>query len=72
MISKLEDLFVKPEYRSKGVGKRFFGELGKIAQEKVCRRVFRIWRGTNAITLLIEELRPARLVRTQGKLLPPH
>lgn len=24
-----------PEYRGKGVGKAFFGELGKIAQEKV-------------------------------------
>ena len=32
---KLEDLYVKPEYRSQGVGKAFFGQLGKIAQEKV-------------------------------------
>ena len=32
---KLEDLYVKPEHRSQGVGKAFFGQLGKIAQEKV-------------------------------------
>ncbi|KAH9478666.1 Thialysine N-epsilon-acetyltransferase [Psilocybe cubensis] len=30
----LEDLYVKPEHRSLGVGKAFFGQLGKIAQEK--------------------------------------
>jgi len=35
----LEDLYVKPEHRSKGVGKAFFGELGKIAQEKECARL---------------------------------
>lgn len=32
---KLEDLYVKPEFRAGGVGKAFFGHLGKIAQEKV-------------------------------------
>jgi hypothetical protein len=32
---KLEDLYVKPEYRANGIGKAFFVELGKIAQEKV-------------------------------------
>jgi len=35
----LEDLYVKPEHRNKGVGKAFFGELGKIAQEKECARL---------------------------------
>jgi len=35
----LEDLYVKPEHRNKGVGKAFFGELGKIAQEKDCARL---------------------------------
>ncbi|KAH8113971.1 acyl-CoA N-acyltransferase [Phellopilus nigrolimitatus] len=35
----LEDLFVKPEFRSKGVGKAFFAELGKVAQEKKCARM---------------------------------
>jgi len=35
----LEDLYVKPEYRSLGVGKAFFGQLGKIAQEKSCARL---------------------------------
>ncbi|KAL0959944.1 hypothetical protein HGRIS_011608 [Hohenbuehelia grisea] len=35
----LEDLFVKPEYRNKGVGKALFGELGKVAQEKNCARM---------------------------------
>jgi len=35
----LEDLYVKPEYRSLGIGKAFFGQLGKIAQEKNCGRL---------------------------------
>ncbi|KIL65434.1 hypothetical protein M378DRAFT_162060 [Amanita muscaria Koide BX008] len=35
----LEDLYVKPENRRLGVGKAFFGELGKIAQEKGCARL---------------------------------
>ncbi|KAK6907523.1 acetyltransferase [Kwoniella mangroviensis CBS 10435] len=35
----LEDLYVKPEYRAQGLGKRFFGELGHIAQERGCKRV---------------------------------
>lgn len=34
-FGQLEDLFVKPETRGLGVGKALFGELGKIAQEKV-------------------------------------
>ncbi|ETW77950.1 hypothetical protein HETIRDRAFT_107579 [Heterobasidion irregulare TC 32-1] len=36
---KLEDLFVKPEARSTGIGKAFFAELGAIAQEKDCARM---------------------------------
>ncbi|KAK1927700.1 acyl-CoA N-acyltransferase [Papiliotrema laurentii] len=35
----LEDLYVKPEHRAKGLGKRLFGELGAIAKEKGCTRV---------------------------------
>ncbi|KAF9485060.1 acyl-CoA N-acyltransferase [Pholiota conissans] len=35
----LEDLYVKPEFRAGGVGKAFFGHLGKIAQEKNCGRL---------------------------------
>ncbi|KAJ3572841.1 hypothetical protein NP233_g2819 [Leucocoprinus birnbaumii] len=35
----LEDLFVKPEYRSLGVGKSLFRKLGEIAQEKDCPRL---------------------------------
>ncbi|KAI0052132.1 acyl-CoA N-acyltransferase [Auriscalpium vulgare] len=35
----LEDLYVKPEYRSKGVGKAFFAELAAVAQEKNCARM---------------------------------
>ncbi|KZS96330.1 acyl-CoA N-acyltransferase [Sistotremastrum niveocremeum HHB9708] len=35
----LEDLFVKPEHRSLGVGKALFGELGHVAEEKGCARV---------------------------------
>lgn len=35
LVLKLEDLFVSPEYRGLGLGKAFFGELGKIAQDKV-------------------------------------
>ncbi|KAH7922774.1 acyl-CoA N-acyltransferase [Leucogyrophana mollusca] len=35
----LEDLFVKQEARGKGIGKAFFAELGKVAQEKNCARL---------------------------------
>ncbi|ORY28638.1 acyl-CoA N-acyltransferase [Naematelia encephala] len=35
----LEDLYVSPEYRGKGLGKRLFGELGQIAKERNCGRV---------------------------------
>lgn len=32
---KLEDLFVSPEYRGSGIGKAFFAELAKVAEDKV-------------------------------------
>ncbi|KAI0258287.1 acyl-CoA N-acyltransferase [Gloeopeniophorella convolvens] len=35
----LEDLYVKPEHRSKGIGKAFFKELAVVAQEKDCARM---------------------------------
>ncbi|KAJ3742723.1 acyl-CoA N-acyltransferase [Lentinula detonsa] len=35
----LEDLYVAPEYRKLGIGKAFFGELGKIAKETECARM---------------------------------
>ncbi|EJC99231.1 acyl-CoA N-acyltransferase [Fomitiporia mediterranea MF3/22] len=35
----LEDLFVEPEFRSKGLGKAFFAELAKVAQENNCARM---------------------------------
>ncbi|KAI0631118.1 diamine N-acetyltransferase [Trametes polyzona] len=35
----LEDLFVDPEFRGKGVGKALFAELGKVAEEKDCARI---------------------------------
>ncbi|KAH9941647.1 acyl-CoA N-acyltransferase [Epithele typhae] len=35
----LEDLFVDPSYRGKGVGKALFGELGKVAEAKDCARI---------------------------------
>ena len=35
MEHKLEDLFVVPEARNIGVGKAFFAELAKVAEEKV-------------------------------------
>ncbi|KAJ4490252.1 acyl-CoA N-acyltransferase [Lentinula aciculospora] len=35
----LEDLYVAPEYRKIGLGKAFFGELGKIAKETNCARI---------------------------------
>lgn len=36
---QLEDLFVDEKHRAKGLGKRLFGELGKLAKEKNCGRV---------------------------------
>ena len=36
---QLEDLYVKPDHRAKGLGKRLFGELGAVAQERECGRI---------------------------------
>ncbi|WWD18083.1 hypothetical protein CI109_102531 [Kwoniella shandongensis] len=35
----LEDLYVSPDYRNQGLGKRLFGELGQIARDRECGRV---------------------------------
>lgn len=35
----LEDLFVEPEFRGKGYGKKLLAELAKIAEEKGCGRM---------------------------------
>ncbi|KZT71698.1 acyl-CoA N-acyltransferase [Daedalea quercina L-15889] len=35
----LEDLFVEEEHRGEGIGKAFFAELAKVAQEKDCARM---------------------------------
>ena len=35
----LEDLYVLPEYRRKGIGKAFFEELARIATKKGCGRL---------------------------------
>jgi len=35
----LEDLFVSPDHRGKGLGKAIFAELAKVAQEKDCARL---------------------------------
>lgn len=35
----LEDIFVKPEYRSKGIGKKLFMEIVKTAKENNCGRL---------------------------------
>lgn len=35
----LEDLFVKPEFRGKGIGKLLLKEIAKIAVEKNCGRI---------------------------------
>ena len=35
----LEDLYVKPEYRGRGIGKAIFAELARIAAERGCGRL---------------------------------
>ncbi len=35
----LEDLYVKPEYRSQGIGTSFFNQIGSIATSNNCQRI---------------------------------
>ncbi|MGB7595189.1 MAG: GNAT family N-acetyltransferase [Erysipelotrichaceae bacterium] len=35
----LEDLYVKPEYRSQGIGTAFFNKIANIATQKDCQRI---------------------------------
>lgn len=35
----LEDIFIKPEFRGKGIGKELFKVLGKLAKENGCKRM---------------------------------
>jgi GNAT superfamily N-acetyltransferase len=35
----IEDIYVKPEYRNKGIGRKLFGQIAKIAKERNCGRV---------------------------------
>jgi GNAT superfamily N-acetyltransferase len=35
----LEDLYVKPEHRGKGIGKQLFAELARIAVQRHCQRL---------------------------------
>lgn len=35
----LEDLYVKPEYRERGIGTAIFHELGRLARERGCGRL---------------------------------
>lgn len=35
----IEDIFVKPEFRGRGIGKRFFKELAKLALGRDCGRI---------------------------------
>ena len=55
-MKKLEDLYVKPEHRAKGLGKKLFGELGTIAKEKGCARVeWRVLKVSSIDQVLMEE-----------------
>lgn len=35
----IEDIFVRPEYRSQGIGRKFFAEISAIAEQRKCGRV---------------------------------
>jgi GNAT superfamily N-acetyltransferase len=35
----IEDLFVRPEYRGKGIGKKLLGKIAQLAEERDCGRV---------------------------------
>jgi len=49
--SQLEDLYVVPEHRKNGLGKRLFGYLGEVAKERGCKRVeWRVLKVSSRIT----------------------
>ncbi|KAK4686376.1 diamine N-acetyltransferase, partial [Tremellales sp. Uapishka_1] len=48
----LEDLYVAPKHRAKGLGKLLFGHLGEIAKERGCKRVE--WRVLKASRMEME------------------
>lgn len=35
----IEDLYVRPEYRGKGIGKKLLGKIAQLAEERDCGRV---------------------------------
>ncbi|WVR05696.1 hypothetical protein IAU60_002720 [Kwoniella sp. DSM 27419] len=64
----LEDLYVKPEYRAKGLGKRLFGELGHIASERGCQRIeWRVLKWNQpSIDFYVERLKAEPQVEWEG------
>jgi GNAT superfamily N-acetyltransferase len=56
----LEDVFVRPEFRGKGIGSRFFRELGRIAAERDCGRMEWVVLNWNAPAIGFYESRGAR------------
>ena len=66
---KLEDLFVKPETRGMGVGKAFFAELARVAEEKVSPRSYCLGEFDRSVRVAFSPgLCPDRLVCAQGTL----
>ena len=61
---QLEDSFVKPEARNKGIGKALFGELGRVAKAKVVHSISLFMDQLPFSSLT--ELRAYRLVRAYG------
>ena len=61
---QLEDLFVKPKARNKGIGKALFGELSRVAKAKVVHSISPLVDQLPSSSLT--ELRACRLVRAHG------
>jgi GNAT superfamily N-acetyltransferase len=59
----LEDVFVRPEFRGKGIGSRFFRELGRIAAERGCGRMEWVVLNWNTPAIDFYESRGARPLR---------